>query len=154
MKEKDGGILKTGMGLWYDNYATQNIEGGRQMDLSETAKKLQIDEDELLDFTSRNGINVFYASEEDVINLYLQRNGHKGGERPTVTPEKAVERPAVASETRTNQNEPLKNEDISIKLLRKIAENTEKAAFWIRFWSILSLISGIIVIIYILINVL
>ena len=56
------------------------------MDLSETAKKLQIDEDELLDFTSRNGINVFYASEEDVINLYHQKNGHKGSESPVVTP--------------------------------------------------------------------
>ncbi len=124
------------------------------MNLSETAKKLQIDEDVLLDFTSRNGINIFYASEEDVMNLYLQKNGREAGESPAVAPEKAGERPAVTPETSTYKNEALKDDDNSIELLRKIAKNTEQAAFWIRFWSILSLISAIIVIVYILLNVL
>ncbi len=44
-------------------------------------------------------------------------------------------------------------EDIdSITLLKRIAENTKKTAFWIRFWSILSLISGIIILIYLFIS--
>ena len=133
------------------------------MNVSETAKKLNISEDELRDFSDKNGIDLNYTPEGYAIYLYRQAHSEAGeraatapkevGERPTVAPVEAGERPAAAPEVETVKTEPLKDEDVRIELLRKIAENTEKAAFWIRFWSILSIVSAIIVIFALLINV-
>lgn len=112
------------------------------MKISDIAKKYEVDEKEFEEFVvksekiSTRGTSekeIDYADIEYAVNLYFQNGGHKMSKSPDVVP--------------SSSNQEVMGESInSNELLEQIANNVKKATFWIRFWSILSLISGIIII--------